>query len=240
MKVAFASAFRNCAIHVPRYFKQMAGLYFELVERGHTPYLLIGEGDSEDHTPSLLLSGIQKLGLAGKVLDVSHGGPAYGSIINARRFALLAGVYNTLWAHIPEDAGAVVFVEGDLIWEPSAMMALIERLDRYPAVAPMVFHVLGPTVHDPNGARPELRWWYDIWGFMAAGEHFTNAYPWHPCVNGKPVALDSAGSCIAMRADVAQRVHFPAANMVQGMTQMLAANGTPVWLQPDLIVEHPN
>jgi len=237
MKIAFVSAFRNCAQHVPRYFQQVAGLYFLLDERGHRPYLLIGEGDSDDHTPAMLLSGMQKLGLAGKILDVSHGGPSFGSIINTQRFAQLAAVYNTLWTHIPDDAGAVVFVEGDLIWQPAVMAEMVDRLDRFPAVAAMVFHAPGCTLY---GRDPNVRWFYDRWGFAAQGEHFTNAPPYHPSVNGKPVALDSAGSCVVMREGVARRVHFPAENMVQGMTQMLAANGTPVWLQPDLIVEHPN
>ena len=42
-----------------------------------------------------------------------------------------------------------------------------------------------------------------------------------------------------MSADAARQVHFPPDDMVVGMTRMLAANGHPVWLQPDLAIHHP-
>ncbi len=239
-RVVLCSAMRNAAQHVPRYFQQVAGLYLALAALGMTPYLLIGEGDSTDATRPMLIEAMRQTGLAGKLIDTTHGGPSFGPVENRQRFAQLAGVYNTLWLHIPADAEAVIFVEGDLIWRPHTLAVLVARLTLYPAVAPMVMHAPGCTLYgDPQG-----RWFYDTWAFRLGGQRFSNRPPYHPDVNGGAtcgaVPLDSAGSCIAMRAEVAASAYFPPDDMVLGMTRQLAAQGTPVYLQPDLEVEHPN
>jgi GT2 family glycosyltransferase len=173
---------------------------------------------------------MQSTGLPGKLIDVTHGGPVFGSIINTARFGQLAGVYNKIWQHIPEDAEVVVFMEGDLIWDPTVLVELINRLQQYPAVSPMIF---------TESTRKKYRHFYDIWAYAVGGVDFKNKYPYHSNVNGKPVALDSCGSCVVMRAEAARQVHFPADDMVRGMTRLLAKNGSPVWLQPDLAIEHP-
>jgi len=234
MKIVLTSAMRNTLQLVPRYFRQVAGLYLAAAERGTSIYVLIGEGDSTDATRYALEESMRTLGLPGALIDTTHGGPSFGSIINAKRFAQLASVYNTLWRCIPDDADAVVFVEGDLIWKPEMMLALVDRLDMHSAVAPMVFHL--PDYAGYGGVRA----FYDTWGFAIGGQHFGNLPPYHVAVNSHPVRLDHAGSCIAMRAEAARRVYFPAEDMVVGMTRMLADNGDPVWLQPDLYLEHPN
>jgi hypothetical protein len=233
MKIVFCSAFRNAVHSVPVYFRQMAGLYFLLTERGDEPYLLLGEGDSTDHTREALTEAMQQTGFGGKIINCTHGGRRYGHVINRKRFAQLASVYNWIWAHIPkEDVRAVVFLEGDLLWEPAQMFGLIEAVREYGAVAPMIFDEL------PDADGRKL--FYDSWGYVADGVNFVKPYPYHPHVNGHPIPLDSAGSCIAMTADAARRVHFPPDDMVVGMTKLLAANGNPVWLQPTLEVRHPD
>lgn len=232
MKIVFCSAFRNAVESVSTYFRQMAGLYFLLAENGDAPYLLLGEGDSTDHTREALVDAIRSTGLAGKVLDCTHGGKRYGHVIDEKRFAQLAGVYNKIWQEIPADAGVVVFLEGDLLWQPAQMIGLIAAAREYGAAAPMIYDELP----DEQGKRL----FYDTWGMVADGVNFTKLPPYHPHVNGHPIPLDSAGSCIAMRADAARRVHFPAEDMVVGMTKLLAANGCPVWLMPQLAVIHPD
>lgn len=229
MNIVTASALRNAQRHVPRFIHQIIQLYLALAERGDSLYILIGEGDSVDATRRMLVQAFTETGLPGKLVDTTHGGPAYGSIINRHRFAQLAGVYNTLWPHIPATADAVVFVEGDLMWDAATLLALVDRLGPgVHAASPMIF-----------ARDTEPRRFYDIWGFAAGGVNFTNEPPYHACVNGKAVPLDSAGSCVVMTAAAARAVCFPPADMVVGMTKLLAGHGHPVWLQPDLVVEHP-
>ncbi len=219
MKIAICSAFRNAERHVPRYFSQIAGLYLLLRARGDGLHLVLGEGDSTDQTRLLLTGNLRALGLAATGVDCTHGGPRFGHVQDARRFAQLAQVYNQIWAGIPADAHAVIFVEGDLIWQPQTMVALLDRLQDAAAVAPMVYHAAGCTRYGPA----TVRYFYDTWGFAAAGVNFSNRPPYHRCINGHPIPLDSAGSCIVMRAQAARRVCFPDADMVVGMTRHVGA-----------------
>jgi GT2 family glycosyltransferase len=232
MKVILLSAMRDAVSYLPRYIEQVAGLYLALLDRGDELSLLIGEGDSTDDTRRMLVGAMRQTGLPGRLIDVTHGGPVYGSIEDAGRFAQLAGVANALWRQIPDDAGVVVFVDSDLIWEPGTLVTLIDRLAEYGAASPLI-------VYEPNGNGPG-RQYYDVWGFRKGGVRFVAEPPYHSAVNGQPVELDSAGGCVAMLGEAARRVWFPADDVAVGMTRMLAEHGHPVWLQPDLEVWHPH
>ena len=94
MKIVFCSAFRDALDSVHSYFQQMARLYFLLQSRGDQLYLLLGEGDSRDDTRAVLVEYLRQTGLAGALIDCTHGGRKYGHIIHRQRFAQLAGVYN--------------------------------------------------------------------------------------------------------------------------------------------------
>jgi hypothetical protein len=232
MNVTLCTCHRNAEAHLERYFVQVANLHNALLTRGDTLRILIGEGDSTDRTRGLILSYFRVSGLGGALVDTTHGGPHYGSVETQRRFAQLAACYNTVWTHIAPNADAVLFVEGDLIWQAETLVALLDALDAYPVVAPLALHAPGCTRYGPADGR----YFHDTWAYRRGGVRFTNELPFHPQVNGVPLLLDSAGSCLALRGEVARSVSFPADEMVVGMTRM--AGG--VWLLPHLEVYHPN
>lgn len=223
MKAILCSAFRNAVGYIDRYVEQVEGLRDLLERSGDTLDLILGYGDSGDGTAETLAAYAPFAGNV-ELVDVSHGGPHFGSVVHPQRFRQLAAVGNALWSRIPEDAGAAVWLESDLIWLPSTIATLIDRLDHLPAVAPMVM----------QGSQ-----FYDIWGFRRGGEHFTNEPPYHPDLDGAMLQVDSAGSCLAVRGVLARQVNFPEENVIVGLSKQIYQRGRSVWCDPGLRVEHP-
>lgn len=231
MNVTLCSAFRNASAFIGRYFEQMAKLRDRLGERGDCLYLVLAEGDSIDATWSDLFWVTDDFDC--EVIRVNHGGPDYGSVVNAERFANIAKVCNAIWERIPQDAGAVIFVESDLIWEPSTMLALLDRLPKYPAVAP---RIMLQREGFPDG------YFYDTWAFRRNGKHFSGWLPWwdddEDRAYGEPVQLDSAGSCMAIRGDLARQLCWPAEDVLVGLCRLIYERGGSVWLDPKASVIH--
>jgi len=227
VNVTLCSAFRNSAGYIARYFEQVTALQESIESRGDCLYLVLAEGDSTDDTPERLDGVLSELGVEATLLGVTHGGKDYGSVVNAERFANLAKVWNAIWQRIPEDADAVIFVESDLIWATSTMLALLDDLEHVPCVAPMVMM--------KNG------WFWDTWGFVRNGHNFRNQPPFHAEMTAQSLwfELDSAGSCLVMRGDVARRVHWPAADVVKGVCKQIIDGGDSVWLNTRQKVMHP-
>lgn len=225
MKICLCSAFRNSTDYLPRYFGQAHELDIALCDRGDRLRFVWGEGDSTDNTRRWLKAATYRFWA--NIVDCTHGGPVFGSIESAERFAQLAKVGNKIWAAIPEDTDAVVFVESDLIWEPATIVGLLDALTVYPAVTPMIMD------------SPPDRTFYDVWGFRRNGVRFTKQPPFHPdIVPGKMLQLDSAGSCIALRWKLAQWLHFPPDCFV-GFCRELYKQGGELWLDPTLVCYHP-
>ena len=164
------------------------------------------------------------------LIRVDHGGPDHGSVVNAERFANMAKVWNRIWAAIPGDADVVLFVEADLEWHPKTMITLIDSLREYPAIAPMIM------------LRREgfpIDAFYDCWAFRKDGLPFNHRPPYFQgWSTDMPVLLDSAGSCIAMRADIARMVTWPAEDVIRGICRQIHELGHGVWLDPWLEVYH--
>jgi len=225
MNVTLCSSFRNSCEYLQRYFAQIHALDTALHDRGHTLRFVWGEGDSTDDTLKTLQAATYRFKAA--ITDCTHGGPAFGSIESQQRFQQLAYVGNQIWAAIPDDTDAVIYVESDLIWEPETMVGLLEMLTVYPAVAPMILD------------SPPKVTYYDTWGSRCSGLRFTKRPPYHPdIVAGQMLKLDSAGSCIALRWKLAQWLHFPEDCFV-GFCRELHKQGGELWLDPSLICYHP-
>ncbi len=236
MNVALCSAFRNSTPYLANYIFQVRRLAWALAERGDNLYVVWGEGDSTDdtawylefikHTTDRPADGQ----LRGTLINVSHGGPEFGSVVDAQRFKQLAYVANKIWAQIPDDADAVIWCESDLIWDASTMLALIDRLKEVPCVAPMI-------MLEREGFPPDA--FYDFWGFRKHDKQF-NQLP--PYFSGWPVSglvqVDSAGSCLVMNATLARQVHFTEESVIVGMCEQINSLGASVWLDTSLKVVH--
>jgi len=223
MNVTLCSAFRNATPFLANYFNQVNALDYELHKRNDRLQFVWGEGDSTDGTLKMLEGA--KFRFRATVVDCTHDGEAFGSIEHPTRFQQLAHVGNCIWQAIPADADAVVYIESDLLWQPATIIGLLDALIAYPAVCPMVMD--------------SLLSFYDVWAYRRNGQRFTKHPPYHPDIDGdRMLKLDSAGSCMAIRGQLAQRLSFPADCFV-GFCRELYRLGGELYLDPSLTVFHP-
>lgn len=227
MNVTILSAFRNAAgPQIARYFEQMDGLQALLHQRGDKLKLLLGYGDSTDGTGEALFDECSNR-FDAHLLDVSHGGKAYGSIEHPERFKQLATIGNKLLDCVDASADVLGVVESDLIWDAETMLRLIDHIQDYVAVAPMVM-----DLKPPDRFR-------DVYAFRRNGVRFTNHAPYHADLNGEMLQVDSAGSVLFMRGELARKVQLPDEDVIVGLCRQLYEHGGAVYVDPTLKVVHP-
>lgn len=230
MNVTLCSAFRNSVQngHLDRYLAQVWALHGALDERGDTLYCVWGEGDSADDTRSQLAGGLYAWDFA--LIDCTHGGADYPSIVLGERWKQLAHVGRCIFAAIPTDAAAVIYVESDLIWDAETMVGLLDRLQDYPAISPMV-------LLDRKGWAANT--WYDTWGAIGLnGQHFEHRPPYNAGYkDDKPFPVSSMGSCMAIRGDMARQIAVDE-RVFQGISAQIWAMGGSVWIDPKLFIWH--
>src|SRR5688572_24562134 len=164
--IAIISAFRNSECYVERYFEQMDDLRKAVQVFHQKLFILAGYGDCQDHTQAMLHENAMCRLYNTRLVDVSHGGPNFGSIVHPERFKNLAYVGNTLWQQIPEEADYVALVESDLIWRANVFVELLVNLSREDT------DMVAPMVYDAKGN------FYDTWAFRQNGAHFTARAPY--------------------------------------------------------------
>lgn len=229
MIVTIVSCFRNATGYIERYFNQVSALSIALAKRHDKLTLVLGYGDSADDT-ELMLNEEAMFTMGALLIDVSHGGKEYGSIVHPERFRNLAYVGNKLWDAIPADADIAILVESDLVWDTNTLLRLIDDLQHVPAVAPMVMHLLPPSR------------FYDTFAFRRNGVNFINGSPYHADLlthRERFFQLDSAGSVLAMHGDLARGLHWPDEDVVVGVCRQIYERGGSVWLDRELTVWHP-
>lgn len=221
--IVVGSIFRNAQRYAHNWISQLEGL--RSVSGGEEVVGVAVEGDSDDRTYSVLYANRHKIG---EVLKVEHGGPMYPSVIDPQRWRQLSVASNAVLAAANRRCGPhdkFVYVESDLMWEPSMMMGLLAHLDTYAAVAPMSMH----------GER-----FYDTFGHTKDGKAFASYPPYFPEFTPDKLALiDTAGSCFAVRGDVLPILEFSAIDCIRGVGRSLAAHGLTLTLDPTLAVFHP-
>ncbi len=183
------------------------------------------EGDSTDGTFDQLVDAtLTTAGLS--IWRRDHGGPAFASVDDPVRWANIATTWNYLYDRIQaETFDAVICVEADLIWDAGVMLQLIGHLATVPAVSPMCM-------------RGDI--FYDTWGYRAQGRNFQNDRPYHPALEhheGELMQIDSAGSCIVMRGELARRCRFATADAMLGHD--IYGRGYSLWLDSTIRVDHP-
>ena len=75
MNIALCSAFRDAASYLPRYLRQVDALALALHKRGVQFAMVGGEGDSEDHTLTMLRAACYRF--PALLVDCTHGGGHY-------------------------------------------------------------------------------------------------------------------------------------------------------------------
>lgn len=211
--IAVGSIFRDAYPYLARYFRQIGDLEQAL---GKPVRLLLVEGDSTDPTWNVLEQ--YMAGRDGQLIKRAHGGPKWGSIDDRARWRALSWCCNGVLEAVTDET-ALIYVESDLIWYPQTMLRLLDALETKPAVAAMSFTSSGH--------------FYDTYGHRKDGLAFSPFPPYHPAWNPEHLfTIDSAGSCIAMRGDVAKRARFGDDDCVLGLGRSIWAMGESLWIDP--------
>ncbi len=227
MIVQIGSIVRDATGYLPRYFEQVQALREALTARGDSLHVAVTEGDSTDLSwPMLQNWAGHRTGR--RVFKFDLAGQKFGSVNVPQRWANIARTWNHMLESIKSDAFNIfIYVEADLIWQPATMLNLIYDLHYVAAVAPMSMHQSG--------------FFYDTWGHRAGGINFSNNPPYHyalPNVQaGQLMRLDSAGSCIVMRDDVARECRLAEQDAMIGHD--INSKGFGLWLDPEQKVIHP-
>lgn len=153
------------------------------------------EGDSHDQTRRSLERGSAERGIRLDLRTCNHGQRVFGSTEEPERLAALSKVGNEILEGVMEQDDILVYVESDISWDVETISFLIGMLRLNPP-----FHVLAPLVMAGRA-------FYDTWGFRRDGMRFSPFHPFHPSVDHQHksiTSLDSAGSCLVMRAAVAR------------------------------------
>jgi hypothetical protein len=219
VRVALASIFQDSVPYLPRYFGQVWALRDALKKQDHRLRCIWVEGDSSDDTGALIQSVAWESGIA-EAYHRSHGGPKYGSVDDINRWRQLAPVLNATLDNLQPDDDAVIYVESDLIWDTETMIRLLNRLGQYPAVGGLVYHAAG--------------FFYDTYAYRQNGQRFGADF--QP-VDSEPFRVDSIGSCIVMRGEVARGCRFGADTCLIG--ESLREHGYELWVDPTCRIVHP-
>lgn len=236
MNIAVISLFRNASSYIQNYFDQLLIWNEQLKEFGHSLTPILGYGDSDDGTEEMLFEECKNLDYS-ILLDVSHGGPIYGSVVHPERFKQLSDSANRLWRLIPSDADVVALIESDLEWEPETMMALLRGLKLYQSAksfGPKRF-IISPLVLNKD------RTFYDTWAFRKDKTHFQAQPPYHSKFHpkGRYSDMDSVGSCFFMTGNLKHLVSFPEKDVVVGLCRSAKENGAEIYIDRESKVYHP-
>lgn len=240
MRLALLTAMRDSASthHLRRFHRQVRELEAHL----RSPLtLIIGEGDSRDHTVSAILEEARERKASAQrrtfLVDVTHGGPRWGSTEEPARLAALSKVFNRILDAIPEEgdrgADVVVWVESDLRWEATTLMRLADIIytdTQVGAVAPMVF----------AGAAQ-----YDTWGCrLTDGRRLPPFAPYFPedylaaSQYGDLVEMGSVGSCLAMQPPLAKHARVFNGGAIVEWCAFARKGGYRIYLDRVARIEH--
>lgn len=227
MIIAVGSAFRNAEHYALRYMQQVQRLK-EHAGPNHQVRVIAVEGDSTDRTREALLGCALTCGLDLDLRTCNHGHPPFGSTESPIRLAALSEVGNTILNAVRSTDDVLLYVESDLLWDSHTVGTLIDmamrRDEDFDIFAPMIF--AGPL-------------FYDVFAYRKNGERFIPFHPYHIALKDGLTEVDSCGSCLAMRAEVASVVRIPDGNALIGWCDEARRQGFHIAVQPQLRVMHP-
>ena len=198
MNIVVGSAFRTPSqAHVDRYFNQVSCLVRH-AGPSHSVRAEVVWGDSPRKTLDLLETFARRWNVEARFTEFNHGHPWFGSTESPVRMRHLSDLGNTILDQVRPEDDVMVYVESDLVWDPHTIGTLIDTVyeDRagFDVIAPMIF---------------AGRAFYDIWAFRKGGARFGPFPPYHHMIpsNGF-TSVDSAGSCLVMKAEVARKARM--------------------------------
>lgn len=229
MNIVLGSAFRNAAgPQIDRWTSQCCSLEMNLENIGYNFRMIAVEGDSTDNTHNELKSH-KDAGADIQIVTFNHGGPVFGSTEHPERLNALSEVGNAILSSVRESDDILIYVESDLIWDPYTMICLIDRLKgNRDVVAPLIF---------------AGKLFYDVFVYRGLdGERFSPFSPYHKHLTlseSLPVEVESAGSCLVMRAEVARKCRIKDGRALLGFCKDVRENGYHIFVDPTQRIYHP-
>lgn len=227
MRLVVGSCFRNSASRgqLTTFFRQLDALRELCKTLGYTVRLIAVEGDSSDDTRQQLWTHAEALPVHMTVVTREHGLPWFGSTEEPARFKALAYVGNGVMESVHESDDVLIYVESDLLWRAETIMQLVAQVrPGVDVIAPLVFAGMA---------------FYDIWAFRKNGHRFGPFSPYHGEIDLNGVTqIDSAGSCLVMRAEVARTCRIPDDCLV-GFCREAWAHGFTVQVDARERIYHP-
>ena len=232
MRVAVLAAHRNTASRCHEWIARVGALRDWYEHSGYSVRAVAGEGDSVDDTRNVLAEKAVLAGLDLEIVDTTHNGPYFGSCEDPQRLRQLSFVFNTMLDELRSTDDIVVYAENDLLWTPTMMSALIDHA----ANRTGGFDVYCPFILIGDGEQ-----FYDIWGFRGLdGGRWGPFKPYHNELNGAHFTeVSSAGSCLAMRAEVARECRIKDDMALVGWCEDVRNHGYRIAACSDLVVRHP-
>lgn len=242
MNLVIGSMFRDSERYTWRYFNQIGNLMLATAPGCHVT-LCLHESDSVDGTANQIRDAFQRLSwrfpgrFQGYLSERPIGGPFFQSVDDPERWAQLARRGNAVLesARILADdppPDIFMYVESDLLWTAGDVRRLCDNIMylHLDAVAPR-------CMFRENGK------FYDTWGHRASGTRFEPDFPYHPdLANSRDfIELDSAGSMIVMRGDIAidERTAFAESDCIVGLCRSIREQGHRLWLNNNVEIWHP-
>lgn len=226
MRLAVGSAFRNSRGRMTPYFDQLGAL---ARRPGLDVRLIAAVGDCVDDTAWEIGERAARIGVPVEFAPCDHGKRVFGSTEEPERLEALTIVGNAILAAVRGDDDALLYVESDLLWDARVAEALA-----YEATGSHCeFDVVAPLV-----MAGEL--FYDVFAYRKDGERFSPFFPYHAGLAPRGITeVDSAGSCLAMRAEVARAVRMPPGGVLVGWCGAARAAGYRIGVAAGAVVRHP-
>lgn len=227
MRIAVGSAFRDCEGAVARYADRVAALALH-AGPSHSVEVIAAVGDCSDSTARTLARALARAGVAARFVPCDHGGPRFGSTEEPARLEALTLVGNAILDGVREDDDVLLYAESDLAWDPHTAGTMIDmaadRRGGFDVFAPLVF-------------AGDL--FYDVWGFRINGERFSPFPPYHIALADGLCEVDSVGSFLAMRGEIARTVRMPPGGCLVGFCDEARRAGHRIAVAPNFRVAHP-
>lgn len=230
MNIVLGSAFRNAAgPQIARWASQCCSLEMSLENIGYTFGMVAVEGDSTDNT----VNELHALGESGAPISIvtcNHGQRVFGSTEESDRLEALSQVGNAILSSVNESDDILIYVESDLIWDAKTIISLIDTLMvcELDVVAPLIF---------------AGNLFYDVFVYRGLdGERFSPFPPYHKHLTlseSLPVEVESAGSCLVMRAEVARKCKIKDGRALLGFCKDVRENGYHIFVDPTQRIYHP-
>lgn len=193
MRVCIVSAFRDSSDkYIRRYLDQVEALVSHIYP-DHSVRVSAIEGDSKDDTRGRLISAAKVRNFPLDVTVHHTGKKRYGSTEEPARLEALTGVMIAGMASVdPSIDDVVLYVESDIVWSPWEVWSLLQMAGRrhegFDIIAPMIW--AGDS-------------FYDVFLYRKNGSRFAPFAPYHSDLTPGLCEVDSAGSCLAFRSELA-------------------------------------